>query len=249
MKKPNGRARQLLEALKAYQPQRVILFGSRARGDARRFSDVDLVVIKDTPEKFRQRFLTVRELLGPLGDSYDVIVYTPREWQEMIAEGTPFVEEVLREGVVLHGGPLEKIDFSEARMEGRKRVGEHWLGQAEDDLRLAKHDLEGGFANAACFCSQQAAEKALKAVFYAMGERGIRHHSVEKLCQDLASTHPQFGPLAPLGKRLDPYYVATRYPNHRRYREPADFSRAEGEKAIHMAQQIVAEAREALEGL
>ncbi|KUK22346.1 MAG: HEPN domain protein, partial [Thermotoga petrophila] len=39
-----------------------------------------------------------------------------------------------------------------------------WLDAAKDDLEHAKHDLEHGFYNWACFSSQQAAEKAVKAV-------------------------------------------------------------------------------------
>jgi len=40
-----------------------------------------------------------------------------------------------------------------------------WLRQAEKDLEKAKLDLEGGFYEWACFTSQQAAEKVIKAVF------------------------------------------------------------------------------------
>lgn len=246
MKKPRGSSRQVLEALKPYQPQRVIIFGSRARGDSRRFSDIDLVLIKDTPEKFLDRMRAVAQLLRPLPGEKDVFVYTPQEWQKMIAEGNPFVEEVLREGVALYGEPLEKIVFSEARMEGRKQVAQRWLLRAEDDLRRARAMQERGFADSACFFSQQAAEKALKALLYAQGERAIRHHSVSQLCQDLTPTYPKFGALAHLGERLDAYYFVTRYPDHKYYRPPEDFPLGEGEEAVRIAEQIVEEAKKSL---
>ena len=43
-----------------------------------------------------------------------------------------------------------------------------WMDQAEGDLRYAKSDLKGGFYDWACFPSQQATEKAVRAVFQKM---------------------------------------------------------------------------------
>jgi len=45
----------LLQALQGYRPQRIILFGSVARGEADADSDLDVLVIKDTPEPFVHR--------------------------------------------------------------------------------------------------------------------------------------------------------------------------------------------------
>ncbi len=42
-----------------------------------------------------------------------------------------------------------------------------WLSRALDDLRWARHSIEGGFLPQACFACQQAAEKALKAYLMA----------------------------------------------------------------------------------
>jgi len=44
-----------------------------------------------------------------------------------------------------------------------------WMDTAQGDLEHAKSDVEGGFYNWACFSAQQAAEKAIKAVFQRMG--------------------------------------------------------------------------------
>ncbi len=60
---------------------------------------------------------------------------------------------------------------------------------AVDDLRHARHSEEGGFHAHACFSSQQAAEKAVKAVHYARGARAVMGHSVRNLiskCTGLA---------------------------------------------------------------
>ncbi len=45
-----------------------------------------------------------------------------------------------------------------------------WINEAEGDLEHAKNDVRGGFYNWACFSAQQAAKKAVKAVFQKMGK-------------------------------------------------------------------------------
>jgi HEPN domain-containing protein len=49
------------------------------------------------------------------------------------------------------------------------REAERWLNQAKNDLEAAKWNSEGKFYAHACFLSQQAAEKALKAYLYSIG--------------------------------------------------------------------------------
>jgi predicted nucleotidyltransferase len=51
----------LLQALQRYQPQRIILFGSAARGEADAESDLDVLVIKETPAPFVKRLETMVE--------------------------------------------------------------------------------------------------------------------------------------------------------------------------------------------
>jgi predicted nucleotidyltransferase len=49
------RITQLISALRDYDPEQVILFGSRARGDADEHSDLDVAIIKETDERFMDR--------------------------------------------------------------------------------------------------------------------------------------------------------------------------------------------------
>jgi predicted nucleotidyltransferase len=91
----------LLQALQHYQPQRVILFGSAARGEADADSDLDVLVIKDTPEPFVQRLETMA-MLCPPGVHADILVYTPEELQRMVEDGNPFILRALEEGRVIY---------------------------------------------------------------------------------------------------------------------------------------------------
>ena len=95
------RVRQVVEDLKDYQPIRVILFGSAARGDADEHSDLDFVVIKQTGQQFLKR-LKEAALLVKAPGAIDILVYTPEEWQRMQEQESPFAERVVKEGRVVY---------------------------------------------------------------------------------------------------------------------------------------------------
>jgi predicted nucleotidyltransferase len=65
--------------VKAVSPSRIILFGSRATGAATEESDVDLVVIWDSPDDPHQRNVRIRRLFPRRDFSLDVFVYTSAE--------------------------------------------------------------------------------------------------------------------------------------------------------------------------
>ena len=92
---------KVLAGLMGYEPERVILFGSMARGDADEYSDIDLIVVKRTSVRFIPRMLEAGSFV-PRGISVDILVYTPEEFQAMIDEGNPFIERALEEGKVLY---------------------------------------------------------------------------------------------------------------------------------------------------
>lgn len=106
----NKRQRELSQALKnilqvlaaEYGPEKVILFGSLANDDVHEWSDLDVVVVRDTPKPFLQRLREVALLCrAPVG--VDFLVYAPREFAEMTADRNPFIlEEVLRKGKVVY---------------------------------------------------------------------------------------------------------------------------------------------------
>jgi predicted nucleotidyltransferase len=83
-----------------------IVFGSVARGEADEWSDLDLVIIADTERPFLERYRDFERLYDVWRRLY-LLIYTPAEFAAMRAEGRPFIEELLRDGVVVHEAGAE----------------------------------------------------------------------------------------------------------------------------------------------
>ena len=73
--------------------------------------------------------------------------------------------------------------------------------------------MDAEYFERACFMAQQAAEKAVKAIAYGLGERKMLGHSVVQSMQQYWDQVPALRSLLPTARILDPYYVPTRYPN------------------------------------
>jgi predicted nucleotidyltransferase len=85
-----------------FHPKRVVLFGSRARGDADAESDVDIFVEMETPKPPRERAVEVSAVFGLREWSLDVFVYTPEETERLKNVNGSLVSLVEAEGVVLY---------------------------------------------------------------------------------------------------------------------------------------------------
>jgi predicted nucleotidyltransferase len=85
-----------------FQPERIILFGSYAYGHPKPESDVDLLVIMDTPLRSRQQRLEISRALSPRPFPLDIIVRTPQELAERIVMGDLFLREITTRGKVLY---------------------------------------------------------------------------------------------------------------------------------------------------
>lgn len=103
-KQRRDRLSRLIRGLEAYGAERAILFGSSARGDADRWSDIDLIVIKRTDKRFLDRLAEIIEIIQP-DFAFDVFVYTPEEFDRMLEEENPFVTHAVREGHVIYERP------------------------------------------------------------------------------------------------------------------------------------------------
>ena len=91
------------QLISKYKPEKIILFGSAATGNAGPDSDVDFLIIKkDTPYKGRDRIIEVRRLIDRSIPA-DFLVYRPDEFERRLAMGDPFLEMIFSEGKVLYG--------------------------------------------------------------------------------------------------------------------------------------------------
>ena len=94
----------LKKLLTDYAPEKVILFGSYAYGTPRHDSDIDLLIIKETPERFIDRWVTVRRILSDPKRTIpmETLVLTPQEVSRRLAIGDQFLAEILEKGEVLY---------------------------------------------------------------------------------------------------------------------------------------------------
>jgi predicted nucleotidyltransferase len=84
-------------------PQRIILFGSQARGDADAGSDIDLLVIESEVPDRSAEMVRLRRLLRPLPASFDVLVYSQDEVARWGEQPGTALYWALKEGRVVHG--------------------------------------------------------------------------------------------------------------------------------------------------
>lgn len=85
-----------------FHPQKIILFGSYARGNPRPESDVDLLIVMETSLKETKQALLIDQSLNRDLFGLDLIVHTPQKLAERIALGDSFLKEITTQGKVLY---------------------------------------------------------------------------------------------------------------------------------------------------
>jgi HEPN domain-containing protein len=120
---------------------------------------------------------------------------------------------------------------------------DRWLRSAREDLAYARVAAAAGHHAPACFHSQQAAEKAVKAVHYGRGARVVIGHNVRALIEALDPTAPALSVRLDDARDLDVFYIPTRYPNGLESGTPGEaFGAQQSLRAIAAAEALVAAA-------
>jgi HEPN domain-containing protein len=200
--------RDVLPALvEKFRPGKVLVFGSRARGEAHADSDLDVLIVSPAfrDMAWLDRMAWVREDCGIRSDA-ELLCYTPEEYERKVGE-LGIVRVATLEGVDLLGGPRARV--AEPRRAGPSDV-RSWVEQAERDLENARQNIGIRAYEVAAFLAQQAVEKRLKAAWILVRQEIPPHtHSVMKLGDGLR-VPPELGPAL---ADLDRDYVAARYPD------------------------------------
>lgn len=108
MRMPDATRMELNKIVKrlvdAYRPEKIILFGSYAYGKPSADSDLDLLIIKRTAERFIDRWTSVRKIVSDPERliPFEPLVLTPHEVEVRLAIGDQFIEEIITKGEVLY---------------------------------------------------------------------------------------------------------------------------------------------------
>ena len=215
--------RDVVHSLAArFQPERVILFGSRARGDHHEHSDIDLLVVVEECQDPRQLGLEIARALNGCELDTDIKLTTP----ELLARNC------------MIPGKVERDAIREGRVVYER---EAWMTEsAQDWLRFAVGDYAdaeslfavGGQSRNVAYISQQAAEKALKAALYLEAGESPHTHDLDQIRSRLPGTWNL--DVLEVDWRLLTRQVRARYPELGQEPSPA-----EAEQALNDARLIV----------
>lgn len=94
-------SQEIKSIVKNYNPDKIIVFGSYANNTMNKESDMDLIIIKNTKEKFLDRINKVLESMSGCA-KFDVLVYNEKEIEKMLKDGNDFLETALKEGIIIY---------------------------------------------------------------------------------------------------------------------------------------------------
>ncbi len=90
-----------------YNPDRILLFGSYARGQATPSSDIDLLIVKDTRQPVLRRGQIARQLFYDSLVRVDLLVYTPQELEDEMRHANSFITSISQTWIELYRCPCK----------------------------------------------------------------------------------------------------------------------------------------------
>jgi len=87
---------------KKFNPDKIILFGSYAMGNATNSSDLDLLVIQDTDLPYHKRSFDIHKALIGSMIPMDILVYTQDEFDKERKEQSSFINSAIKTSKVVY---------------------------------------------------------------------------------------------------------------------------------------------------
>ena len=220
-----------------FDPLQIILFGSQARGDADRDSDIDLLVVFRELTDKRKTAIDIDRALADLPVAKDIIVSTPEELERSRTRIGSVLRYAQQEGKVLWKSrcsmPNKEVTSA---MPTADRLADtvRWLRHAEEDLITVETFL--GHPHVAprqvCWHAQQAAEKALKTVLIFL-QIDFRRTSDLNVLRDLLPESWQLKTALPNLGDLNRWAVGARYPD-----EVPEATKTDASEAVEQARAV-----------
>ncbi len=221
-------------------PLKIVLFGSRARGTAHQYSDIDLLIIENRGSDLVALKLAYYRALAGLFPEFNVLIFSTRDLAEWRNVSNHLITEALRCGRVLFddtsSAVLETgVGVAESSAGGELWVCEdvapktqsdyamEWFSRADDDLATGTMVASQRVRLVhACFFTQQAIEKYFKGLLIVHGRTFPRTHDLEELYRE-CSALADLSELAETNlKTISDYYITTRYTSYTPSQAEAD---------------------------
>jgi HEPN domain-containing protein/predicted nucleotidyltransferase len=197
------------------KPELLLLFGSRARGDAHADSDYDLMLVVRDGEDAESWRKIANEICSSIKAPVDILARTVSEYQRRQNDPGFLDWLVSREGRLLYSsGNVPQASPRSDRIRERPGDGvDLWIARAESDFQETLNSL--GSANpswdAVCFHAHACIEKLLKALIVAGGSYPPRTHWLRTLMSGLPAVIRDDSELVAITVTLDGLYPKSRY--------------------------------------
>ncbi len=199
-----------------FAPERIILFGSRGRGDHRQDSDYDLVIVMERPPKPGSLVNPVYDAIREVHSEVDFRIDTPERFVRRCNDVGTIEYVAHREGrVVYERETISRKDRVREEKRGQPDSLAEWLLRARNDFTAMEALLLGApdALDTIAFHAHQASEKLLKAALVARRLAPPRTHMLEQILR-LASSELRDDPgLRAACTELDRLWSSTRYPD------------------------------------
>lgn len=187
-------------------PAKILLFGSRARGDHKSDSDLDILILEKSDQLSDKDKNKYDKVLRGVYPELTVIVRSLREAEEWKYVPGHLLTQALSDGKILHqdeaitegreaerGGSTQVAEQEEIEYKTTVDLAKEWVMKADSDLANARYILEtDGPFDTVCFHAQQGAEKYLKAFLGLHGRRIKKTHELKHLLAECS----RFAPIA-----------------------------------------------------